>query len=67
MSNVLIQSNESLEYGILAGVTPVVKAGWYSGLNNVQVCHFTPAKRCTTLPPLRYMHYTNLTPFLPEW
>ena len=33
----LIQSNERLEYVILAGVTPVTKAGWYSGLNNVQV------------------------------
>jgi hypothetical protein len=43
-SNVLIQSNPSIEYAILVDVTPVR----YSGLNNLEVCRFTLAKRSTT-------------------
>jgi hypothetical protein len=46
-SNILIQSNANLEYALLAGVTPVPKAGWYSGLNNIEVCCFMLA-RCST-------------------
>ncbi|KIL58829.1 hypothetical protein M378DRAFT_170096 [Amanita muscaria Koide BX008] len=33
----LLKTNESLEYAVLAGVTPVAKSGWYSGLNNIQI------------------------------
>ncbi len=47
-SNILIQSNTNLEYALLAGVTPVAKAGWYSGLNNIEVCCFMLARRSTT-------------------
>jgi hypothetical protein len=44
-SNILIQSNEYLEYAVLVGVTPTVKAGgWYSGLNNIKVSRSTLAR-----------------------
>lgn len=33
-----IQSNSNVEYAVLVGITPVAKAGWYSGLNNLDVC-----------------------------
>ena len=39
MSNILIQMNEHIEYALLVGVTPIAKAGWYSGLNNITVGH----------------------------
>ncbi|KIM82132.1 hypothetical protein PILCRDRAFT_820521 [Piloderma croceum F 1598] len=32
----LLKSNANLEYALLAGVTPVTKPGWYSGLNNIE-------------------------------
>jgi hypothetical protein len=35
--NILIQSNQSLQYAVLVGVTPTSKSGWYSGLNNIEV------------------------------
>jgi len=38
-SNVLIQMNTYIAYGLLAGVTPTTKAGWYSGLNNLQASY----------------------------
>ena len=37
MSKILIQMNEHIEYALLVGVTPIAKAGWYSGLNNITV------------------------------
>jgi hypothetical protein len=47
-SNVLIQTNEHIAYGLLAGVTPTAKAGWYSGLNNIQVSCMMLARRSST-------------------
>ena len=47
-SNVLIQTNEHIAYGLLAGVTPTAKAGWFSGLNNIQVSRAMLARRSTT-------------------
>ena len=44
----LIQSNEDIAYALLAGITPVAKSGWYSGLNNLEVCCFVLAKLITT-------------------
>jgi len=47
-SNIFIQENEHIEYALLAGVTPTAKAGWYSGLNNIQVSCAMLARRSTT-------------------
>lgn len=43
----LIQSNANLEYALLSGVTPVAKTGWFSGLNNLEVCCFMLARHST--------------------
>jgi hypothetical protein len=40
--------NDNIEYAVLAGVTPAVKAGWYSGLKNIEVSCFTLARHSTT-------------------
>ncbi len=39
-NNKLIQSNDSLQYAVLVGITPTATSGWYSGLNNIQVRRF---------------------------
>ena len=46
-SNILIQGNKHIAYALLAGVTPTVKAGWDSGLNNINVSHVMLA--CSTI------------------